>query len=117
MDIKNLKLNIEQKVLGAKRVVIVPHNRIDFDAIGSALGLAVIVKKMNAEPLIVVNDDISKMQRGIQTIMADVRDSYKIITRDEYLGFAHSDDLIRIYIIRTRSAEACPDNLCRGAAR
>ena len=47
MDIKNLRLNIEQKVLGSKRVVIVPHNRIDFDAIGSALGLAVIVKKMN----------------------------------------------------------------------
>ena len=102
MDIKNLKLNIEQKVLGAKRVVIVPHNRIDFDAIGSALGLAVIVKKMNAEPLIVVNDDISKMQRGIQTIMADVRDSYKIITRDEYLGFAHSDDLIILTDVNKR---------------
>ena len=69
MDIKNLKLNIEQRVLGAKRVVIVPHNRIDFDAIGSALGLAVIVKKMNAEPIIVVNDNIKEMQRGIQIII------------------------------------------------
>lgn len=93
MDIKNLKLNIEQKVLGAKKVVIVPHKRIDFDAIGSALGLAVIVKKMNSVPLIVVDDDISKMQRGIQNIIQDVKEDYKILTRDEYLKIKENEDL------------------------
>ena len=65
MDIKNLKLNIEQRILGTKKVVIVSHNRIDFDAIGSALGLATIVRKMNARPIIVVNDDVKELQRGI----------------------------------------------------
>ena len=79
MDIKNLKLNIEQKVLGKKRVVIVPHKRIDFDAIGSALGLAVIVKKMNAVPIIVVDDNIKEMQRGIQIIMEDVSNDFLML--------------------------------------
>ena len=96
MDIKNLKLNIEQKVLGTKRVVIVPHNRIDFDAIGSALGLAVIVKKMNAIPLIVVNDNINEMQRGIQIIMGDVVKDFDIISRDKYLEIKEDDD---VYIL------------------
>lgn len=111
MDIKNLKLNIEQKVLGTKRVVIVPHNRIDFDAIGSALGLAVIVKKMNAEPLIVVNDDINKMQRGIQTIMADVRDNYRILTRDEYLAEMDKDDLVILTDVNKRGMVSIGDNV------
>ena len=82
MDIKNLKLNLEQKVIGSKRVVIVPHNRIDFDAIGSALGLAVIVKKMNARTIIVVNDNIKDMQRGIQIIMDDVSKDFEIVSRE-----------------------------------
>ncbi len=96
MDIKNLKLNMEQRVLGAKRVVIVPHNRIDFDAIGSALGLAAIVKKMNGVPLIVVNDNIKEMQRGIQIIMNDVSKDYEIVSRDKYLEMREDDD---VYIL------------------
>ena len=96
MDIKNLKLNIEQKVLGKKRVVIVPHKRIDFDAIGSALGLAVIVKKMNAIPIIVVDDNIKEMQRGIQIIMDDVSKDFLIVSRDKYLEMKEDDD---VYIL------------------
>ncbi len=96
MDIKNLKLNIEQKVLGKKRVVIVPHKRIDFDAIGSALGLAVIVKKMNAVPIIVVDDNIKEMQRGIQIIMEDVSNDFEIVNRDEYLEMKDDED---VYIL------------------
>ena len=96
MDIKNLKLNLEQKVIGSKRVVIVPHNRIDFDAIGSALGLAVIVKKMNARPIIVVNDNIKDMQRGIQIIMNDVSKDFEIVSRDRYLEMKEEED---VYIL------------------
>ena len=96
MDIKNLKLNLEQKVIGSKKVVIVPHNRIDFDAIGSALGLAVIVKKMNARPIIVVNDNIKDMQRGIQIIMNDVSKDFEIVSRDRYLEMKEEED---VYIL------------------
>ena len=96
MDIKNLKLNIEQRILGAKKVVIVPHNRIDFDAIGSALGLATIVRKMNARPTIVVNDNVKELQRGIQIIMDDVSKDFEIVNRDKYLEMKEDDD---VYIL------------------
>ncbi len=109
MDIKNLKLNIEQKVVGRKRVVIVPHNRIDFDAIGSALGLAVIVQKMNAVPLIVVNDDVSKMQRGIQIIINDVKKNFRILTKEEYLKEKESDDLYILTDVNKRGMVSIGD--------
>ncbi len=111
MDIKDLKLNIEQKVLGKKRVIIVPHNRIDFDAIGSALGLATIIKRMNVEPLIVVNDDISKMQKGIQIIVNDVKSNYKLLTREEYLEQASDDDLFVLTDVNKRGMVSISDKI------
>ena len=44
--IKDLRVNLESKILSSSNVVIVPHNGIDFDAIGSAIGLASIVKRL-----------------------------------------------------------------------
>ena len=111
MDIKNLKLNLEQKVIGSKRVVIVPHNRIDFDAIGSALGLAVIVKKMNARPIIVVNDNIKDMQRGIQIIMNDVSKDFEIVSRDRYLEMKEEDDVYILTDVNKRGMVSIGDTM------
>lgn len=111
MDIKNLKLNLEQKVIGSKKVVIVPHNRIDFDAIGSALGLAVIVKKMNARPIIVVNDNIKDMQRGIQIIMDDVSKDFEIVSRDRYLEMKEEDDVYILTDVNKRGMVSIGDTI------
>ena len=111
MDIKNLKLNLEQKVIGSKRVVIVPHNRIDFDAIGSALGLAVIVKKMNARPIIVVNDNIKDMQRGIQIIMNDVSKDFEIVSRDRYLEMKEEEDVYILTDVNKRGMVSIGDTM------
>ena len=111
MDIKNLKLNLEQKVIGSKKVVIVPHNRIDFDAIGSALGLAVIVKKMNARPIIVVNDNIKDMQRGIQIIMNDVSKDFEIVSRDRYLEMKEEDDVYILTDVNKRGMVSIGDTI------
>ena len=111
MDIKNLKLNLEQKVIGSKKVVIVPHNRIDFDAIGSALGLAVIVKKMNARPIIVVNDNIKDMQRGIQIIMNDVSKDFEIVSRDRYLEMKEEEDVYILTDVNKRGMVSIGDTM------
>ena len=36
--VKDLKVNLESKILASKHVVIVPHTRIDIDAFASAVG-------------------------------------------------------------------------------
>ena len=58
--IKKLRVNMEQKILEANNVVIVPHTGIDFDAIGSAIGLSLIARRMKKPSSIHI--------RGILTI-------------------------------------------------
>ena len=44
-SIKDLRVNLESKILSCKKVVIVPHNRIDFDAFASAISISLIADK------------------------------------------------------------------------
>ena len=57
-NIKIFKDTLEQKILEANNIVIVPHNSVDFDAIGAATGIALIAKKYKKPYYIVVNDPV-----------------------------------------------------------
>ncbi len=65
-DIKNLKVNLESHILKSKRVVIVPHLGIDFDAIASALGLNLIATRLKKESVILVDDPGLSMDQGVK---------------------------------------------------
>ena len=93
MDVKNLKINMEQKILESEKVIIVPHNGVDFDAIGSAIGLSLIAKKFKKPSHIIVDDPIYKIDHGVQLIMDDARKDFSILNRDRYLQVASPDDL------------------------
>lgn len=93
IDIKNLKINIEQKILESDNVVIVPHNGIDFDAIGSALGLSLIAKKLKKTSCIVVNDPVYKIEHGVQLIIDEVKKDFTIVNHDKYLKSKTENDL------------------------
>lgn len=92
-NIKNLKVNLESKILAAENVVIVPHNRIDFDAIGSGIGLAMIAKKQNKPVHIVVNDPMHEIDHGVQTLIDEAKKDFSIINREKYLQIAKPRDL------------------------
>ena len=91
--IKNLKVNMEAKILAASNVVIVPHNGIDFDAIGSAVGLSSIVRKLKKQPIIVVDDPIYKMDHGVGLVIEDAKKETIILTREKYLQAKDDKDL------------------------
>jgi len=84
-NIKNLKVNIENKILSSDNVVIVPHNGVDFDAIGSAIGLSLIAKKLKKSSCIIVDDPIYKIDHGVQIIMDEAKKDFTIINREKYL--------------------------------
>ena len=98
--IKNLKVNMEAKILAASNVVIVPHNGIDFDAIGSAVGLSSIVRKLKKQPIIVVDDPIYKMDHGVGLVIEDAKKETIILTREKYLQAKDDKDLYIIDGIR-----------------
>mgnify|MGYP006343621393 CR=1 FL=1 len=49
--IKDLKLYMNDRIINANKVIIIPHNNPDFDAIGSAAGITLIAKKFKKDPV------------------------------------------------------------------
>ncbi len=92
-DIRNLRVNLETKVLESKNIVIVPHMGADFDAISSALGLSLIVKKLDKVPSILINDPQYKIDHGVQLILDEIKDDFQIITKDKYEQIKTQNDL------------------------
>lgn len=92
-SIKDLKVNLESKILNSEKVIIVPHNGIDFDAIGSAIGLSLIVKKLQKISHIVIDDPIYKMDHGAKLVLDQAKNNYSIINKEKYLQLANSNDL------------------------
>lgn len=92
-NIKIFKDTLEQKILEANNIVIVPHNSVDFDAIGAATGIALIAKKHKKPCYIVVNDPAYKIDHGVQIIIDDAKKDMSIVTRERYLQNYTADDL------------------------
>lgn len=93
IDMKNLKVLMEQKILESNNIVIIPHNGVDFDSIGSALGISLIAKKYKKPYYIVVNDPIYKIDHGVQVIIDEARaKDIPIVNRERYLQNRTDED-------------------------
>ncbi len=84
LDIKNLKVNLEQMILDSDKVIIFPHKDADFDAIASSLGMSLISEKLKKENHILVSDPIYKLDHGVQSIIAEQREEHSIINCEQY---------------------------------
>ena len=83
INIDNLKVNIESQVFKNKNIVIVPHKFADFDAIGSAIGLSLLVKKMKRIPFIVVDDRFYDLDRKVQSLIKETKKEFCIVNSRE----------------------------------
>ena len=110
-DLKQFKLSMKQKILEAGNVVIVPHKGPDFDAIGSALGLTMIVKKFKKPFYIIIDDPIYKIDHGVQVIMDEVKKDCLIINREKYLKSKDDDDLFILTDVNKPSLISINDEL------
>ena len=93
LDIDNLRVNFEAKVLQADKVILVPHKLADFDAIGSAIGLSLAVSKLKKTSMIIIDDKPYELDRGVQAIIRESRAEHHIVTKNKYLSKATEDDL------------------------
>lgn len=71
-NIKELKDLLEEVVLENDVVFITPHIGPDCDAIASAIGLYMIVRKLDRECFIVIDDEIQKIESGVRSIMEEL---------------------------------------------
>ena len=115
--IKNLRVNMEQKILQSNNVIIVPHTGIDFDAIGSAIGLSLIAKRMKKEASIVVDDPFHQIDPGVQLVIEAAKTDFPIITRDKYLQTKNEEDLFvltdvnKSYLVSLKEELTNPDKI------
>lgn len=93
LDIKNLRVNLEAKMLESDKVIIVPHRRADFDAIASSIGIAMFADKLKREPHILVHDQIYDMDHGVQKIIGEAKEKFPIISCDGYRKIEGPNDL------------------------
>ena len=57
--IKRLKQTLDEKIQESSSITIVPHTRIDFDAIGSAIALYILALRQKKEVNILIDDNYS----------------------------------------------------------
>lgn len=92
--IKELSESLEENIDGASKVFIVGHNNPDYDAIGSALGIATIVKFLGKDAYIIINDGLSKLDLGVQNILAANSSYYNIITLEDFRKLVDDDSML-----------------------
>lgn len=113
-NIKLFKDMLEQKILDANNVVIVPHNSVDFDAIGAATAIGLIAKKYKKPYYIVVNDPVYKIDHGVQIIIDKAKMKMLIVNREKYLQNLTSDDLFVLVDVNKPYLVSLHDKLNEG---
>ncbi len=91
--IKDLKVNLESKVLASKKVLILPHIGIDFDAFASAVGISLIISKLQKDNSIVINDSSHNLDSSVKNVIEEAKKNFNIITYDKYKKEENSYDL------------------------
>lgn len=95
LSIKDLKLVLSKKLVKAKKVIIIPHINLDFDAIGSAIGLTIIADKFKKESFILVNDPVYRINPSVKAIIDESEaKGIKYIDKNTYLEIKKDKDLI-----------------------
>ena len=93
-QIKLLRDALLKNIANASQVFIVGHNTPDYDAIGSALGVATIARELDTKAYIVVNDLAQDLDSGVAKIIEDTKDDYHFINLEEYQALANKNSLL-----------------------
>lgn len=80
-DIKKLKDILELEINNSSNVFIVAHNNPDFDAIGSAIGLARLASYYEKEAYIIVEDSVNSLQSGVKKMIDDNKKEFHFIKK------------------------------------
>ena len=92
--LKMLRETLVKNITDASQVFIVGHNTPDYDAIGSALGVATLSKELNKKAYIIVNDLAQDLDPGVSKVIEDSKGDYHFIDLQGYRTLADTDSLL-----------------------
>ena len=115
--IKDLKITIEKLVKDSEQVFISPHIKVDFDTIASAIGMALIIKKLGKTPYIILDEVINEMEVGVKKIIEEIinncndKENMQIINSDKYLNIKDNNDLLITVDLNKNHLTSCQSYL------
>lgn len=110
-DIKGLKESLIYGINTSDKVIIIPHVNPDFDAIGSALGLAAIAQKNKKDVYIIVDEPSYKLYKGVSDILKDIKNEFKVISSAEYKTIKGDNDLFILTDVNGRRRIPLKDDI------
>jgi c-di-AMP phosphodiesterase-like protein len=82
-DTMVIKQSLDKLLNENDTVFIVPHNRPDMDALGAAMGMALICKKNKKKYYIVINDELDKIEATTKKVIEEINSDFNIINLEE----------------------------------
>ena len=75
------KKELRKKIKSAKTVFIMAHKDLDLDALGSSIGLYIILEKLNKNCFLIIND--TKHESGVSKVFKELEGCLNIINDNE----------------------------------
>lgn len=110
-SIKNLRINLESKILNTNNTFIIAHNNIDLDGLGSAVGLSLIPTYYGKHAYIVIDENDFSMDSLVQTMIEEKCENFKFVNKDECLDLLTGNDLLILTDVNKTSRIALGDSI------
>ena len=81
MKLIERKKELKRKIKSAKTVFIMAHKDLDLDALGSSIGLYIILEKLNKNCFLIIND--TKHESGVSKVFKELEGCLNIIKDNE----------------------------------
>ena len=92
-DIKTIK----KKIGKSKKIFLMAHKNLDLDAISSCIAMSYLLKKINKNSYIVIDDTTNEL--GVEKILHEIDGSYEIITSQKVKEKLHKNKRKNLLII------------------
>lgn len=92
-DIKTIK----KKIGKSKKIFLMAHKNLDLDAISSCIAMSYLLKKINKDSYIVIDDTTNEL--GVEKILHEIDGSYEIITSQKVKEKLHKNKRKNLLII------------------
>ena len=107
-DLSNILIN---SFMNSSNVFIIGHNQIDFDALGAAVGIKALLNSFLKNSYIIVNDTDYDLERGVRSIVRDMKDKYNIINLEDAKKLMDDNSLLVVVDVNQEYRLSVKDNL------
>ena len=97
MAIIKQKNALNREIRRSKTIFLMAHKDLDLDALGSSIGMYILLKRRKKDVYIIVDD--LQHELGVEKVLRELEGWIKIIKSDSVSKFKHPNDSKNLLII------------------